>query len=94
MSITAQQALQRCIEHREIFHDEMIELMRAIMRGEVPDAMLAAILTGLRVKKESIGEISAAAEVMRELSAKVEVADAGNFVDIVGTGGKPALQAE
>ncbi|TAH45455.1 MAG: anthranilate phosphoribosyltransferase [Gammaproteobacteria bacterium] len=87
MSITAQQALQRCIEHREIFHDEMIELMRAIMRGEVPDAMLAAILTGLRVKKESIGEISAAAEVMRELSAKVEVADAGNFVDIVGTGG-------
>ncbi len=87
MPITPQQALQRCIEHREIFHDEMIELMHAIMRGEIADSMLAAILTGLRVKKESIGEISAAAQVMRELSARVEVADGANFVDIVGTGG-------
>ncbi|MGB2789894.1 MAG: anthranilate phosphoribosyltransferase, partial [Dokdonella sp.] len=56
-------------------------------RGEIADSMLAAILTGLRVKKESIGEISAAAQVMRELSARVEVADGANFVDIVGTGG-------
>ncbi|MBP6330352.1 MAG: anthranilate phosphoribosyltransferase, partial [Dokdonella sp.] len=87
MPITPQQALQRCIEHREIFHDEMVELMHAIMRGEIADSMLAAILTGLRVKKESIGEISAAAQVMRELSARVEVADGANFVDIVGTGG-------
>ena len=87
MPITPQQALQRCIEHREIFHDEMVELMHAIMRGEIADSMLAAILTGLRVKKESIGEISAAAQVMRELSARVEVADGANFVHIVGTGG-------
>lgn len=87
MSITPQQALQRAIEHREIFHDEMIALMRQIMRGEVSDAMLAAILTGLRVKKESIGEISAAAEVMRELAAPVIVAEREHFVDIVGTGG-------
>ena len=87
MSITPQQALQRAIEHREIFHDEMIALMRQIMRGEVSDAMLAAILTGLRVKKESIGEISAAAEVMRELAAPVLVAEREHFVDIVGTGG-------
>ena len=87
MPITPQQAPQRCIEHREIFHDEMVELMHAIMRGEIADSMLAAILTGLRVKKESIGEISAAAQVMRELSARVEVADGANFVDIVGTGG-------
>jgi anthranilate phosphoribosyltransferase len=65
----------------------MIALMRQIMRGEVSDAMLAAILTGLRVKKESIGEISAAAEVMRELAAPVDVADREKFVDIVGTGG-------
>ena len=90
MPITPQQALQRCIEHREIFNDEMVELMHAIMRGEIADSMLAAILTGLRVKKESIGEISAAAQVMRELSARVEVADGANFVDIVGTGGDAA----
>ena len=87
MSITPQQALQRAIEHREIFQDEMVALMRQIMRGEVSDAMLAAILTGLRVKKESIGEISAAAEVMRELAAPVLVAEREHFVDIVGTGG-------
>ncbi|SFN22305.1 anthranilate phosphoribosyltransferase [Dokdonella immobilis] len=87
MSITPQQALQRAIEHREIFHDEMVALMRQVMRGEVSDAMLAAILTGLRVKKESIGEISAAAEVMRELAAPVIVAEREHFVDIVGTGG-------
>ncbi|MGB0132552.1 anthranilate phosphoribosyltransferase [Dokdonella sp.] len=87
MPITPQLALQRAIEHREIFPDEMVDLMRQIMRGEVSDAMIAAILTGLRVKKESIGEISAAAEVMRELAAPVVVAERGNFVDIVGTGG-------
>ncbi|HQV73623.1 MAG: anthranilate phosphoribosyltransferase [Xanthomonadales bacterium] len=87
MIFTPQLALQRTIEHREIFHDEMITLMRQIMRGEVSDSMIAAILTGLRVKKESIGEISAAATVMRELAAPVLVTDRGNFVDIVGTGG-------
>ena len=87
MTFTPQLALQRAIEHREIFFDEMVDLMRQIMRGEVSDSMIAAILTGLRVKKESIGEISAAATVMRELAAPVLVADRRNFVDIVGTGG-------
>ena len=87
MSITPQQALQRAIEHREIFHDEMVDLMRQIMRGEVSPAMVAAILTGLRVKKETVGEISAAARVMRELAAPVEVAGREHLVDIVGTGG-------
>ena len=88
--ITPQQALQRTIEHREIFHDEMLHLMRQIMHGEVSPLMVAAILTGLRVKKETIGEISAAAEVMRELSTKVVVPELSNFVDIVGTGGDGA----
>lgn len=87
MTFTPQEALLRTIEHREIFHDEMIWLMRQIMRGEVSPSMVAAILTGLRVKKESIGEITAAATVMRELAVRVEVPDAANFVDIVGTGG-------
>ena len=85
--ITPQEALQRTIEHREIFHDEMLHLMRQIMAGEISPLMTAAILTGLRVKKETIGEISAAAMVMRELSTKVETPHNPNFVDIVGTGG-------
>ncbi len=87
MPITPQEALQRTIEHREIFHDEMLELMRAIMRGELSPVMTAALITGLRVKKETIGEITAAAQVMREFSTKVHVADKTHLVDIVGTGG-------
>lgn len=88
MSITPQEALQRTIEHREIFYDEMLSLMRQIMAGEISPVMSAAILTGLRVKKETIGEISAAATVMRELSTKVNVPlPHPHFVDIVGTGG-------
>jgi len=87
MSITLQDALQRTIEHREIFHDEMLSLMRRIMSGEVSPVMIAALTVGLRVKKETIGEIAAAAQVMREFATKVEVADRDNLVDIVGTGG-------
>jgi anthranilate phosphoribosyltransferase len=87
MSITPHEALQRTIEHREIFHDEMLSLMRQIMAGELSPVMSAAIITGLRVKKETIGEITAAAQVMRELATRVVVPDEKNFVDIVGTGG-------
>ena len=90
MSITPQEALQRTIEHREIFHDEMLHLMRMIMQGELSPVMLASIVTGLRVKKETIGEITAAAQVMREFSTKVQVQDATHMVDIVGTGGDGA----
>ena len=85
--ITPQEALQRTIEHREIFHDEMLHLMRLIMSGEMSPVMMAAFITGLRVKKETIGEITAAAQVMREFSTKVHVADKTHLVDIVGTGG-------
>ena len=85
--ITPQEALQRTIEHREIFHDEMLHLMRQIMAGEMSPVMMAALITGLRVKKETIGEITAAAEVMREFSTKVDIADKTHLVDIVGTGG-------
>ncbi|MBV1731568.1 MAG: anthranilate phosphoribosyltransferase [Hydrogenophaga sp.] len=85
--ITPQEALQRTIEHREIFHDEMLHLMRLIMSGEMSPVMMSALITGLRVKKETIGEITAAAQVMREFSTKVNVADKTHLVDIVGTGG-------
>jgi len=87
MQITDIEALTRVIEHREIFHDEMLALMRRIMRGEMSPVMIAALAIGLRVKKESIGEITAAATVMREFAVPVPVRDRGCLVDIVGTGG-------
>ena len=90
MNFTAQQALARVIDHREIFHDEMIALMRAIMRGEVSPVLTASILAGLRVKKETVGEIAAAARVMREFARAVPLADREHFLDIVGTGGDGA----
>ena len=90
MTLSPQQALLRCIENREIFHDEMLALFRQIMGGEMSPVMIAALTMGLRVKKETIGEIAAAAQVMREFAAKVEVANADNLVDIVGTGGDGA----
>jgi len=87
MTINNLDALTRTIDHREIFHDEMLSLVRRIMSGEMSPVMMAALLVGLRVKKETIGEITAAAQVMREFSTKVEVADRTHLVDIVGTGG-------
>jgi len=87
MPISNTEALTRCIDHREIFHDEMLALMRRIMSGEMSPVMIAAFAIGLRVKKETIGEIAAAAQVMREFATPVVVADRSNLVDIVGTGG-------
>src|ERR1700710_1263562 len=87
MTITNLDALSRTIDHREVFHDEMLSLVRRIMSGDMSPVMMAALLIGLRVKKENIGEIPAASQVMREFSTKVEVADRRHLVDIVGTGG-------
>lgn len=87
MPITNTEALTRVIEHREIFHDEMLALMRRIMSGEMSPVMIAALAMGLRVKKETVGEIAAAAQVMREFATPVPVADRTHLVDIVGTGG-------
>ncbi len=86
-----QEALARIIEHREIFHDEMLSLMRQIMTGEMSPVMIAALITGLRVKKETIGEIAAAATVMREFATKAPVTDRAHLVDTCGTGGDSAL---
>src|SRR5207237_6195163 len=90
MAITLQGALQRTIEHREIFHDEMLSVMRRIMSGEVTPVMIAALTVGLRVKKETVGEITAAAQVMREFATKVDVPNPQTLLDIVGTGGDSA----
>lgn len=87
MILSEQEALQRCIEHREIFHDEMLSLFRKIMRGEMSPVMITALTMGLRVKKETIGEITAAAQVMREFSTKVPLVATDHLIDIVGTGG-------
>jgi anthranilate phosphoribosyltransferase len=90
MGISPTEALVRCIEHREIFHDEMLSLWRRLMAGELTQVQIAAVVMGLRVKKETIGEITAAAQIMREFATKVEVADREHLVDIVGTGGDAA----
>jgi len=90
MPITEQEALLRCIEHREIFHDEMLHLFRKIMKGEMSPVMIAALTMGLRVKKETIGEIAAAAQVMREFATPVPTTNTSNLLDIVGTGGDGA----
>ena len=90
MSINPSEALVRCIEHREIFQDEMLSLWRRLMSGELTPVQIAALTMGLRVKKETIGEIAAAAQIMREFATQVEPADRSNLVDLCGTGGDGA----
>ena len=68
----------------------MLHVMRQIMRGELTPAQIAGFIMGLRVKKETIGEIAAAAQVMRELATPVEVKDDKHLVDTCGTGGDGA----
>jgi anthranilate phosphoribosyltransferase len=87
MIITPTEALARCIEHREIFHDEMLHLMRMLMRGEMSPQIASALLMGLRVKKETVGEITAAAQVMREFATPVNTPDPADLLDMCGTGG-------
>jgi len=90
MKITISEAIQRTVEHREVFHDEMLHIMRQIMSGELTPAQIAGFIIGLRVKKETVGEIAAAAQVMREFATRVPVADPAAVMDIVGTGGDAA----
>ncbi|OWY40522.1 anthranilate phosphoribosyltransferase [Xenophilus sp. AP218F] len=85
--ITPQAALNRLIDGNELFYDEMLDLMRQIMRGELTPAQTAAILIGLRVKVESVLEIAAAATVMREFAIHVPVQSRDHLVDTCGTGG-------
>ena len=88
--ITIAEAIQRTVEHREVFHDEMLHIMRQIMRGELTPAQIGGFVVGLRVKKETIGEIAAAAQVMREFATKMPIRDPDRVIDIVGTGGDGA----
>jgi anthranilate phosphoribosyltransferase len=88
--MTPQEALQRCIEHRELSHDEMAAMMRLIMSGEMSPELVAGLLVALRSKTETVGEIAAAAQVMREFATTVHVDDRAHLVDVVGTGGDGA----
>jgi anthranilate phosphoribosyltransferase len=90
MTLSTTESLVRCIEHREIFHDEMLALWRRLMSGELSPVQIAAVAMGLRVKKETIGEIAAAAQVMREFATPVVVSDRRHLVDLCGTGGDAA----
>lgn len=87
---TAQEAINRLCDKREIFYDEMVDLMRQVMEGKVTPVQLAAILMGLHVKTESVSEIAAAASVMREFSTKVDASGVEHLVDTCGTGGDRA----
>jgi anthranilate phosphoribosyltransferase len=90
MKIGIAEAIQRTVEHREVFHDEMLHVMRQIMRGELSQAQIAGFIIGLRVKKETVGEIAAAAQVMREFATMVPLKSHEHVVDVVGTGGDGA----
>ncbi len=85
--MTPKEALNQLIDHQEIQHDDMLSLMRQIMQGEISPVQIAAIITGLRVKRETIGEITAAAQVMREFAMPIELSDRTHLVDTCGTGG-------
>jgi anthranilate phosphoribosyltransferase len=84
-----QQAIRAVIERHDLSRDEMQSVMRTIMTGEATPAQIGGFLVGLRMKGETIDEITAAALVMRELATKVTVSGA-HVVDIVGTGGDGA----
>jgi anthranilate phosphoribosyltransferase len=90
MPISPSEALQSCIEGRELSHDDMTAMMRHIMSGDIPPTLVAAFLIALRTKKETVGEIAAAAQVMREFATPVHVSDTRHLVDVVGTGGDGA----
>jgi anthranilate phosphoribosyltransferase len=90
MPMSPSEALQSCIEGRELSHADMTAMMRHIMSGDIPPTLVAAFLVALRTKKETVGEIAAAAQVMREFATPVQVPDIAHLVDVVGTGGDGA----
>src|SRR5512135_2661470 len=87
---TPQEAINRLSDKREIFYDEMVDLMRQVMEGKVSPVQLAAIHMGMHVKTESVTEIAAAAADMREFATKVDSAELEHLVDTCGTGGDKA----
>ena len=87
MDMTIKAALHKLIQRENLAHEEMLSLMRQVMHGDFTPAQIAGLLIGLRVKVETVDEIAAAAQVMRELVSKVSVKENANLVDTCGTGG-------
>jgi len=81
-----QSAIRNVLDKQDLSRDDMTEVMRLIMTGEATPAQIGGFLVGLRMKGETVDEITAAASVMRELASGVKV-EGDHVVDIVGTGG-------
>ena len=87
--MTIQEALARLVERQDLTREEMRDVMRQVMTGAATPAQIGGFLVALRMKSESIDEITGAVEVMRELATGVDVSGE-HLVDIVGTGGDGA----
>ncbi len=85
-SITIQQAIKTVLERHDLSREQMQTVMQHIMTGECTDAQIGGLLVALRMKGETVQEITAAASVMASLADHVAV-DVPNLIDIVGTGG-------
>ncbi|MFG1490302.1 anthranilate phosphoribosyltransferase, partial [Oceanospirillum sp. HFRX-1_2] len=84
-----QDALSKVVEQLDLSREEMRDVMRQIMTGQCTDTQIGGFLVALRMKSETLDEITAAVEVMRELATPVEL-DIPNAVDTCGTGGDGA----
>ena len=89
MGFSIPQALNRCVDRQDLTHEEMLDIMRQMMSGEVSTVQMAALLAALRVKVETTTELAAAAQVMREFATQVKT-NIPNLVDMCGTGGDNA----
>ena len=87
MELLFRDALQSLIDRKDFTYEQMLAVMRQVMSGELTPVQIAGLLVGLRMKGETVDEIAAAAEVMRELSSKVSVKDGAHLIDTCGTGG-------
>ena len=87
MAIAFKDALQRLLESNDLTHAEMLDVMHQVMSGELTPAQIAGFLIALRIKGETVDEIAAAAEVMRELATHVTIRDDAHLIDTCGTGG-------
>lgn len=85
--INYKKALEALIAGQDLSHAEMLSMMQQVMQGELTPAQIAGFLIALRIKGETVDEITAAATVMRALSTKVNIEDTTHLIDTCGTGG-------
>jgi anthranilate phosphoribosyltransferase len=85
--INCKQALEHLLAGQDLSYADMLAVMQQVMGGELTPAQIAGLVIALRIKGESVDEITAAATVMRELSTKVEIANHTHLIDTCGTGG-------